>query len=411
MKVNMKRLTPLIIGGIFALTITIVIFTTVVLKHKEVPEGEFKTLVGATYVGSFECKKCHERKYLEWGTTLHPKMMQDAKANPFVIRGDFDTPSKIRTFNKEDVHYTIGNLFRQMYLKKAGDDYEVLPAVYDLTLNKWEVYNSGEKKSWFNKCAGCHATGVDPVKKTFKEAGVGCESCHGPGSNHVKAIPGYEMFTTVNPQRMTSASAAEICGSCHSRGKDKKSAHPFPVEYMTSRGLANLYLHFDLADKKENPEMFWPSGEGKYDYMQYIDWKGSEHAKAGVTCSSCHTVHERKTTFQTRLAGDQQCKSCHTTMGYRSAHRIHTFGSCINCHMPKTAITAGGKIVARSHTFKFISPELSIKMGGVEKQPNSCSGCHQHEKTPLADLVGFLDAAKKADMPKPFSAHRREPLK
>ena len=43
-----------------------------------------------------------------------------------------------------------------------------------------------------------------------------------PGSNHVKAIPGYEIPTTINPQRMTSGSAAQICGSCHSRGKDKK---------------------------------------------------------------------------------------------------------------------------------------------------------------------------------------------
>ena len=83
---------------------------------------------------------------LEWATTLHPKMMQDAKANPFVIMGDFDTPSKIRTFSKEVVHYTIGNLFRQAYLKKAGDDYEVLPAVYDLISNKWGSVLRVDKK-------------------------------------------------------------------------------------------------------------------------------------------------------------------------------------------------------------------------------------------------------------------------
>lgn len=407
----MKKLTLLIIIGIFAVTITIVIVATIMLKHKKVPEGEFKNMVGATYVGSMECKKCHERKYLEWATTLHPKMMQDAKANPFVIMGDFDTPSKIRTFSKEVVHYTIGNLFRQAYLKKAGDDYEVLPAVYDLISNKWEVFKGGQKKSWFKECAGCHATGVDPVKKTFKEAGVGCEACHGPGSNHVKAIPGYEIPTTINPQRMTSGSAAQICGSCHSRGKDKKSAHPYPLEYMTSRGLSNLYVHFDMADTKNNPDMFWPSGEGKYGYMQYIDWKGSQHAQAGITCTSCHTVHQSLTTFQTKLAGDMQCKSCHTTTENRMAHKIHTFGSCIDCHMPRTGIGAGKEIVSRSHTFKFISPELSMKKGGTKNQPNSCSGCHHHKDTPLEDLIEFLDAAKKTDMPLPYSAHKRPPVK
>jgi hypothetical protein len=60
-----------------------------------------------------------------------------------------------------------------------------------------------------------------------------------------------------------------------------------------------------------------------------------------------------------------------------------------------------------SHTFQFISPEESIRAGGVDKQPNSCSGCHHHKNSPLEGLVEFLDAVKKADMPVPFSVHRR----
>jgi hypothetical protein len=76
--------------------------------------------------------------------------------------------------------------------------------------------------------------------------------------------------------------------------------------------------------------------------------------------------------------------------------------------MPKTGIAgSGGGSIARSHTFRFISPELSMRMGGVKNQPNSCSGCHHHKDTPLEDLVEFLDAAKKTDMPLPYSAHRR----
>ncbi|MDO9028301.1 MAG: hypothetical protein Q7U68_05510, partial [Candidatus Roizmanbacteria bacterium] len=57
---------PKIIGAIIVLTIAIIVVTTFKLKHKEAPEGEFHDMVGATYVGSFECKKCHERRYLEW---------------------------------------------------------------------------------------------------------------------------------------------------------------------------------------------------------------------------------------------------------------------------------------------------------------------------------------------------------
>jgi hypothetical protein len=62
---------------------------------------------------------------------------------------------------------------------------------------------------------------------------------------------------------------------------------------------------------------------------------------------------------------------------------------------------------ALRHTFKLMSPEASLKAGGVDEQPNSCSSCHHHKKTPLRDLVGFLEAANKKDTPLPFSVHRR----
>ncbi|MDP3297559.1 MAG: cytochrome c3 family protein [Thermodesulfovibrionia bacterium] len=400
---------PRIIGLIIVLTIAIIIITTIKLKHKEAPEGEFKDMVGASYVGSFECKKCHERRYLEWTTTLHSKMMQDAKANPLVIIGDFDSPSKIRTFNKEDVDYTLGNQWKQQYLKKEGDDYVVLPAQYNIGAHEWEAYYPADKQKrlWFKECGGCHATGVDPGKKTFKEPGIGCEACHGPGSNHVRAIPGFEIATIINPVRLPALAAAQICGSCHTKGKDKSGEYAYPVGYMTTRGVANLYLYFDPVSPKNNPEMFWQSGDSKEYHQQYLDWQKSQHAKAGVTCTKCHTIHTGTTMFQTVMVGDALCKSCHTTTGYRGVHRIHTFGSCIDCHMART-VTSAVTGDLRSHTFKFASPELSIKMGGVEKQPNSCSGCHKHKDTPLTDLVGFIDAAKSADMPKPWSAHRRE---
>jgi hypothetical protein len=62
---------------------------------------------------------------------------------------------------------------------------------------------------------------------------------------------------------------------------------------------------------------------------------------------------------------------------------------------------------ALRHTFKLMSPETSLKAGDVEKVPNACSSCHHHKNTPLEDLVGFLEAAKKRDMPMPFYVHSR----
>lgn len=418
---------PLIIGAVFIVALVIVIATTVVLKKTELSykvvqlEGKYKDRTGATFVGSETCKKCHERTYLEWKTSLHSRMMRDVKKEPLANIGDFNTPSKIRTFSKKEVAYTLGSQWKQQYVKKKGKDLIVLPARYDVFSGKWSPYypDQPEKRVWFTECAGCHATGVDPVKKTFVEMGIACEACHGPGSNHVEAVPGYEIPTIIQASRLTSALASQICGSCHTNGRDKTGKYAYPVSYQTHKGEGNLRLYFNEVNPQDNPDLFWPSGESRHSNQQYLDWKKSEHAKVGVTCITCHDVHRSKSSLQgvgevpnplvvirskTRLFHDTLCKSCHTTPMRRSVHRIHTFGSCVRCHMPRVT-TIGESADAHSHTLRFMFPEATVKAGGVDKQPNACNSCHHHKNYRPEALAAFLEAAKKEDMPKPFNVH------
>ncbi|MBW2066253.1 MAG: hypothetical protein JRJ03_15170 [Deltaproteobacteria bacterium] len=421
---------PLIIGVIFLLALAVVVTTTVTLKKKGIIieearlEGKYTDRTGATFVGSETCKRCHERTYLEWKTSLHSRMMRDARLEPLANIGDFDSPSHVRTFTKEDVDYVLGSQWKQQYLKWEGNVLMVLPAQYNVFTGEWKAYYPDEpsKRDWFYECAGCHATGVDPEKRTFVEMGVACEACHGPGSNHVEAVPGYEIGTIIQANRLTPALAAQICGSCHTGGRDKSGKYAYPADYQIHKGAANLRLYFNEFNPQENPEYFWPSGESKHSNQQYLDWKRSEHAKVGVTCITCHDVHRSKSALQaigevpnplviirskTRLFEDNLCKSCHSTYQYRSVHRIHTFGSCIRCHMPRvTSIGEAGD--AHSHTFRFLFPERTLLEGGQDKQPNACNSCHHHKDTPTEDLVDFLRAAKVSDMPKPFKVHRRE---
>jgi hypothetical protein len=428
----MKKIpkVPLIIGAIFIISLGVVIVTTIALKKTEFRfsatqlEGKFKDRVDATFVGSGTCKKCHERTYLVWRTSLHSRMMRDAKVEPLAIIGDFrDPPNNARKFEKVEVAYTLGSQWKQQYLKKQGKDLIVLPSQYNVFTGEWKTYfpDEPDKRNWFTGCAGCHATGVDPKKKTFVEMGVACEACHGPGSNHVEAVPGYEIPTIIQASRLTPALAAQICGSCHTGGRDKTGKYAYPVEYQTYKGIGNIKLYFDEFNPDADPEYFWPSGESRHSNQQYLDWKQSEHTKVGVTCITCHDVHSSKSALQaggevpnplvvirskTRLFEDQLCKCCHTTPQYRSVHRIHTFGSCVRCHMPKVA-SIGEAGDAHSHTFKFMYPQNTIKVGGVERQPNACNACHHHKDTPTETLVGFLEAAKTSDMPKPVNAHRK----
>jgi hypothetical protein len=424
---------PLVIGVVFVLALAVVIMTTFSIKDdlsrkERMLAGKFKDRTGATFVGSETCKRCHERTYLEWKTSLHSRMMQDATLEPLANIGNFSTPNAPKTFEKEDVHFTLGSQWKQQYLKKEGNDLIVLPAQYNVFSGEWKAYFPEEpaKRNWFKECAGCHATGVDPEKKTYVEMGIACEACHGPGSNHVEAVPGYEIPTIIQASRLTPALAAQICGSCHTRGRDKTGDYAYPAAYQFYKGAANIRLYFNEVDPVNDGTYFWPSGESKYSEQQYLDWQQSEHAKVGVTCITCHDVHRSKSALQavgevpnplviirskTRLFEDQLCKSCHTTVQYRSVHRIHTFGSCVRCHMPKVA-SIGEVGDAHTHTFKFMFPAATLKAGGMEKQPNACNSCHHHKNTPVEDMTRFLEAAKVSDMPKPFFVHgeSRTPL-
>ncbi len=128
----------MIIGAIFLLALIVVVVTTIALKNNLVHEGsrqlagKFKDRSGATFVGSETCKKCHERTYLVWRTSLHSRMMRDVKLEPLANMGDFESPLEVRTFTKDDVAYTLGSQWKQQYLKKEGRDLIVLPAQYNV---------------------------------------------------------------------------------------------------------------------------------------------------------------------------------------------------------------------------------------------------------------------------------------
>jgi hypothetical protein len=83
------------------------------------------------------------------------------------------------------------------------------------------------------ECVSCHATGWDPQKfepfetgywsleKTPKLVGSGCENCHGPGSEHVKAENGdieanAELLNKLREQMRLPLKQAEAkCVECH----------------------------------------------------------------------------------------------------------------------------------------------------------------------------------------------------
>ena len=369
-----------------------------------------------TYVGSEVCKTCHLEHYDAWKKTIHSRMLQDAKANADAIIVDIDektiradlakkeaklkVPSaKVFVPKLDDILYTIGSQWKQRFLIKKDNEYYITPIQYNVDSGTWVNYHEHDwdKRPWLKKCGGCHATGVDLKKGSFVEPGVACEACHGPGSKHA-ALPRSAVFekraTIINPAKMTRGVAAQICGSCHNRGKSTKhKGAGWPVGYKPGKALESYYksTSFAAGDVKH----VYANEFSKGHHQQYIDWKQSQHFKEGVTCVSCHSVHELGNPVvrgQTKGgSGSNQCMSCHKPINKTGPHAVHAFPNCVGCHMPRIAKSAESGDI-HSHVFKALLPKDTL---ANPKIPNSCQTCHKHKNDDLADLQKRFDELSK----------------
>lgn len=373
------------------------------------------------FVGSDTCKMCHLEHYDSWQMTLHSRMLQDAKANQDAlivpieeerIRADLakleaklKVPSdKIYVPKTDEILYTIGSQWKQRYLVKKDGTLFISPIQYNADTHRWVNYheNDWDKRPWLLKCGGCHATGADLEKSTFVEPGVACEACHGKGSWHA-ALPKSAVFekrqTIVNPAKLTMGVAVQICGSCHNRGHATKvKGAGWPVGYAPGKALEAYYksTSFEGGDLKH----VYANEFSKGHHQQFIDWQQSKHASEGVTCTSCHYVHQigiPPTRSQTLAAGSKQCLSCHEILNNNLAHSIHSFANCVGCHMPRIAKSAESGDI-HSHVFVALLPRDTL---ANSKVPNSCQTCHKHKDADLKTLQKAYDALAK--LPKPVA--------
>ena len=372
-----------------------------------------------TFVGSDTCKMCHLEHYDSWKMTQHSRMLQDAKANQDAIivpieekriREDLGKLSdklkvpadQIYVPKIDEILYTIGSQWKQRYLVKKDGTLFISPIQYNADSHRWVNYHEQDwdKRPWLLKCGGCHATGADLEKNTFNEPGVACESCHGKGSWHA-ALPKTAVFekrqTIINPAKLTMGVAVQICGSCHNRGHSTEvKGGGWPVGYSPGKALEAFYksTSFEGGDLQH----VYANEFSKGHHQQYIDWSQSKHAMEGVTCTSCHYVHQigvPPTRSQTLAAGSKQCFSCHTMVNNNLAHSIHSFANCVGCHMPRIAKSAESGDI-HSHVFVALLPKGTLKNPNL---PNSCQTCHKHKDADLKELQKAYDALVK--LPKP----------
>jgi predicted CXXCH cytochrome family protein len=378
------------------------------LRHPTAEERSRLATVGtsAHYVGSQACQKCHAAIYERWKKTPMANVVRDPATSPDAIIPNLAT-NTIHKFTKDQVAFVYGSLWKQRYFTKVGDEYYPLPVQWVVGKREWRPYmvpaTGGDWWAAFYPadnmqrptgptCDGCHSVGYDIHTKQVAEWNVGCERCHGPGSEHVEHPgPG----NIVNPSAMDSVAATDTCIQCHSQGRPatipiEGKYYDWPVGYRVGLKLADFWKLEDCTLGQTN-FLYFPDCTAHKNRMQGNDFVQSVMYRHGITCASCHDVHGTANYAQLRKPADQICLDCHgptspngphtATIEEHTHHKVGSAGSqCVACHMPKIETEGVPGAFVSAHTFRFISPAMTDQY----QIPNPCTSCHADKTTAWA---------------------------
>ncbi len=363
-------------------------------------------MASAHYTGSQSCQKCHQEIYAHWKKTPMANVVRDPHEHPEAITPDLATNS-VAKFTKDQVAFVYGSLWKQRYFSKVGDDYFLLPVQWVFADHSWRPYHVPDKGGdWWTAfypsdnmqrptgptCDGCHSVGYDIHTRQVAEWNVGCERCHGPGSEHV-AHP--SRTNIMNPGLMDSVAASDTCIQCHSQGQPRSSPiegkyYDWPVGYNVGLKLVD-YWKLEDCTLGQTTFYYFPDCTAHKNRMQGNDFAQSVMYRRGITCSSCHDVHGTENYAQLRKPAEQICLDCHgpsspngphtATLEAHTHHKEGTAGSqCVGCHMPAIESEGVPGTFVHAHTFRFISPDMTDKYG----IPNPCNSCHKDKNTAWA---------------------------
>jgi cytochrome c551/c552 len=200
----------------------------------------------------------------------------------------------------------------------------------------------------------------------MSEMNTGCESCHGPGAQHVKAPSKKTIFSfagkSVDEQSL-------VCGYCHMRVENEKfkTAQGNHSEYLPAPKVGDTYKAGDDWRKWYPKEVVAPGihEEDRIDVPYEGDLKGmtrlDDIAKSGGFFDSAkhHQQYQEYLQSSHYKKNAASCSTCHSSHASKDGKVIIAKNTCASCHdasftvekyMPGTGVTVEN-VTVRTHTF------------------------------------------------------------
>jgi tetratricopeptide (TPR) repeat protein len=256
-----------------------------------------------------------------------------------------------------------GAVARSYLLAADGFLYEAPVAYYSGT-GKWDLAPAYDRYAYpyvtrpvVPPCLNCHASFLSVVPGTlnrygtppFREGGVACERCHGPGEAHIaKMRSGRATGGTaiVNPAKLAPDRRDSVCAQCHLSGE---------VRVMRAGASWNSYRAGDrLADSVTvfAREGIAPGMRVTSHFEKLAQSACQRGSGDKLWCGTCHDPHTLPGVGDRAAWFRRKCESCHAEDACQEtrANRIHRQDDCTACHMPKSAVTDAEHVVYTDHS-------------------------------------------------------------
>jgi hypothetical protein len=315
------------------------------------------------YLGESACARCHETEYREQHGSRHARTYLRKEqipadilpSGPIADGGDARVTHTFRrgpegvaveTRVKDEVFetvidYVFGSGDRGLTPvghNATGDYFETRLSYYHAPVG-WDVttghlplpdlppplyQGKGVPEDGLRRCMHCHNTHPLAILRNSGpeslDSAIGCERCHGPGSNHRQAVATRRADLSIaRPSLASGAPIVALCGDCH------------------SPRISGVKLSPDdpLSARFPGVALTWSRC-----------YSGSEGA---LDCVTCHNPHQD---VETRAAWyDSRCLECHWATSAPASVRgpaaevrerapggscpVQPKNGCIRCHMPK----------------------------------------------------------------------------
>ena len=246
------------------------------------------------------------------------------------------------------------------------------------------LVDSGSQQEF---CNGCHTVGqngniVDGVSG-YEATGedryhdVQCESCHGPGLDHVTDPEATQPYASM----AVGLDLSQGCAECH-----QGTHHPFVEEWSQSaHGSVNAYPAGRAACESchtgEGALKTW-GVDAEYQEKATLEQEGQHMA---ITCAVCHDPHGSENDAQLRFPIDvpneeqNLCMRCHHKRGTPDPTSFR------GPHSPQGPLLVG--------TAGWWPPSLEfngpiVATHGSERNPRLCAGCHVNSFTVTDEATG-----------------------